>query len=383
MPAATLGVPSDTHEEVDRVQRMPRGVLPGALVVLGAIVALLIASSAIGRSQAAPTNTKEPTIIYVYPIKVGTTLNADKGAWSGTAPITYTYQWGRCNEDGQACKAITNATGTTYKTVNADVGHTIRVRVTASNNDGKAEAASNASSLIPANPNAPQATAPPLVSGNPVVGQELTATTGGWQGAQPITYSYHWQHCDLAATSCAGNGYSGKNYTVRKADLGKRLRVKVVAKNDAGSTPGLSVPTEVVTESGGGIITLPNGEKSIDVTAIQDNQRLIVDQVKFTPNPVTSRDHAFQVRVKVEDTQNHVVRGALVFIRSTPILCSTPTEAATGTDGWITYNIQPRQDWPLKNGANVQFFVKAYRQGDPTLAGIRGDRLVQVAVGTG
>ncbi len=39
----------------------------------------------------------------------------------------------------------------------------------------------------------------------------------------------------------------------------------------------------------------------------------------------------------------------------------------------------PEADFPIKNGYSVQFFVKAYRQGDPTLAGISGTRLVQVA----
>jgi hypothetical protein len=45
----------------------------------------------------------------------------------------------------------------------------------------------------------------------------------------------------------------------------------------------------------------------------------------------------------------------------------------------VTYSIQPRSDFPIKNGFSVQFFVKAYRSGDPTLAGISGTRLVQVA----
>ena len=360
--------------------RRTKILVPAVLLALGALAALFAASSATGRSQAAPTNTKEPFIGAPYLVKVGTTLQGNRGSWSGTVPISFTYQWGRCNEDAQACKKITNATGTSYTVVNADVGHTLRFQVTASNADGKTTAVSNATSLIPAEPGAPIMASPPTVVGEAIVGQQLSATPGNWQGTEPISYTYKWQECNTAASSCAGNGYSGKTYSVRKGDVGKRLRVKVVAKNSVGSTPGLSAPTTVVSEEGSGIITLPNGEKSIAVTAIPDDERLIVDQVKFTPNPVTSRDNPFQVRIKVEDTENHVVRGALVFIRSTPILSSVPTDAPTGQDGWITYNIQPRHDWPLKNGANVQFFVKAYRQGDPTLAGIRGDRLVQVAV---
>jgi hypothetical protein len=85
------------------------------------------------------------------------------------------------------------------------------------------------------------------------------------------------------------------------------------------------------------------------------------------------------VTITVKDTKGRLVQGALVFIRSTPIVSSTPTDAPTGSDGTVSYSIQPRSDFPIKNGFSVQFFVKAYRQGDPTLAGISGTRLVQVA----
>jgi hypothetical protein len=42
----------------------------------------------------------------------------------------------------------------------------------------------------------------------------------------------------------------------------------------------------------------------------------------------------------------------------------------------------PLSTFPSKRGA-VQFLVKAYRSGDPPLAGVAGYRLVQVRVATG
>ena len=84
----------------------------------------------------------------------------------------------------------------------------------------------------------------------------------------------------------------------------------------------------------------------------------------------------------MKDTRGYYVRNAFVFVRSTPILTSTPTDAQTATDGRISYAVMPRSDFPLRNGYSVQFFVKAYRKGDPTLAGISGTRLVQVATAT-
>jgi hypothetical protein len=41
--------------------------------------------------------------------------------------------------------------------------------------------------------------------------------------------------------------------------------------------------------------------------------------------------------------------------------------------------VRPERDLPIRNGYNVQFFVKAFRQGDNPLGGIAGYRLVQVA----
>ncbi len=349
-----------------------------ALIGLAALVALFAATSATGRSETAPTNSAEPTITYVHPIKIGTILTGNKGTWDGTAPLNYAYQWLRCDDDGLNCKKLTNATGTTYTVVSADASHTIRLDVTASNSDGKATARANATSEIPGNPKAPVETAPPTVSGSAVVAEQLTATRGTWQGTQPISYTIHWQACNAEVTSCAGNGATGTTYTVAKSDVGKRLRVKVVAKNSAGQTYGLSDTTAIVKESGGG-----GGGNAVPVSDVGPaGERLIVDKVVFNPNPVTSRSVPIKVTITVKDTKGRLVKGALVFIRSTPIVTSTPTDAPTGNNGTVTYSIQPESDFPIKNGNSVQFFVKAYRSGDPTLAGISGTRLVQVATHT-
>ncbi len=134
---------------------------------------------------------------------------------------------------------------------------------------------------------------------------------------------------------------------------------------------------------GGGIVNLPNGGKSVDVVDIPAGERLIVQTVDFSPGPVRSRTPPITVTVTVKDTRGYYVRNAYVFLRSTPILTSTPTDAQTATDGRITYAVTPRSDFRLKNGYSVQSFVKAYRKGDPTLAGISDTRLVQVATASG
>jgi hypothetical protein len=355
--------------------RSPRPVLLAVLVALGVAATLVVASVATGRSRAAPTNTKEPSIIYVYPIKVGTVLNADKGGWSGTAPISYAYQWLRCNDNGESCKQIANATGTSYTVVVADEGHTIRLDVTASNGQGKATARANATSQVPKQPGSPVELSAPEVKGQALVGETLTATTGTWKGNQPISYQFKWQTCNAAVTSCPNNGHTGNTYTVRTADLGERLRVKVVAKNSQGQTASLSDPTAIVKESGG-------GGSSVNVSSLQAGDRLVVESVHFSPNPVTSRSTPIQVNITITDQKGKPVRGAFVSMVSTPVVTSSPTPAQTDSNGTVAYTIHPESDFPIKNGYSVQFYVKGYRQGDPTLSGVSGGRLVQVATRT-
>lgn len=76
------------------------------------------------------TNLTPPTISGTA--QVGQTLLADPGTWSHTLPdISYAYQWERCDAAGANCNDITNAHGQQYGLVQADLGSTIRVEVTA------------------------------------------------------------------------------------------------------------------------------------------------------------------------------------------------------------------------------------------------------------
>jgi hypothetical protein len=356
----------------------PRKLYLG-LVLLGTATALFAATSATGHSQTAPQNTKEPFIAAPFLITAGVTLQGNIGTWTGTEPIKYTYQWKRCNDNGDNCKDISAANNLKYKVTHADEGFTLRFQVGGKNADGKDLAESNATATIPHSPNAPLEASSPAVSGSAIVGQQLTATPGTWKGTQPITTTIRWQRCNADETGCANNGTQGATYTVVKADVGKILRVKVLAQNSVGDSTALSTPTPVVKDTSGG----GGGGGGGNVVQVKDvgpaGERLVVDNVTFNPNPVTTRNVPINVTITVKDTKGHLVQGALVFIRSTPIVSSTPTDAPTGANGQVSYSIQPRSDFPIKNGYSVQFFVKAYRSGDPTLAGISGTRLVQVA----
>jgi hypothetical protein len=82
--------------------------------------------------------------------------------------------------------------------------------------------------------------------------------------------------------------------------------------------------------------------------------------------------------VRVTARAGRPVSGAAVFMRATPRVVQGQT-AQTGSDGWVTLTLVPNGTFPQpRNGFNVQFFVKAFRPGDPGLGGIAGYRLVQV-----
>jgi hypothetical protein len=95
---------------------------------------------------ARPRNVDPPTISG-NPV-VGATMTASPGTWSGTTPIDFSYQWRRCDRNGGNCSNISNATGRTYVATSADVGHSLRVRVTARNANGTATATSAPTAVI-------------------------------------------------------------------------------------------------------------------------------------------------------------------------------------------------------------------------------------------
>ncbi len=94
----------------------------------------------------APSNTSLPTIS--GQAKTGHTLSASVGSWSGSATISYTYQWQRCNEAGGECANISGQTSSTYTLSESDIGKTVRVHVAASNSAGSASANSATSAVV-------------------------------------------------------------------------------------------------------------------------------------------------------------------------------------------------------------------------------------------
>ena len=148
------------------------------------------------------------------------------------------------------------------------------------------------------------------------------------------------------------------------------------------STPSTTTTTTATTTTPSGPegqIRLSNGKISIPVTSVVLPARLVIDSVHFTPSVVTSRRAPVSVRVHVSDTRGFWVRGALVFLRTTPLVTSTPPEQVTNQSGYVTLTVFPRATFPLKRGYHVQFFLRTRKDGDSLLSGVSSRRLAQVA----
>jgi len=90
--------------------------------------------TAVVAAPQAPANTAPPTISGTP--QLGQTLTANPGSWTGPQPITFTYQWLRCDQFGGGCFTLNGSTNQTYLLTSADVGHSLRVRVKARNQFG-------------------------------------------------------------------------------------------------------------------------------------------------------------------------------------------------------------------------------------------------------
>jgi hypothetical protein len=174
----------------------------------------------------------------------GQLLSATDGTWSGTAPITFTRLWQRCDAAGAACTGVSSTPTRTL--TSADVGATIRVEITAKNADGQSIATSAQTAVVDAA--APVNSALPAISGATRSGQTLTSSSPGtWTGTTPMTYARQWTRCDAAGGACVPiAGEVGTTYVLADGDIGATIRVAVTATNVKTSATASSAASAVV-----------------------------------------------------------------------------------------------------------------------------------------
>src|SRR5712692_7364382 len=93
-----------------------------------------------------PASTSPPVVSGTA--QVGQKLTLSQGSWSGSTPMSFSYGWERCDSNGNNCAAISKATNAIYTVASADLGHTLRGFVRASNSFGASTATSVPTAVV-------------------------------------------------------------------------------------------------------------------------------------------------------------------------------------------------------------------------------------------
>ena len=179
-------------------------------------------------------------------VRVGETLTADTTGIAdadGLSNVSYNYQW-VANDEGTDAD-ISGETDTGYTLVADDVGKTIQVRVSFTDDaDNQERLTSAATEAVSARPNT-SATGLPTIGGTVREGEVLTADTTGIadaDGLSNVSYGYQW----VAGGTDLG-GATASTYTLTAGERGKTIKVRVSFTDDADNQERLtSAATEAV-----------------------------------------------------------------------------------------------------------------------------------------
>jgi len=175
--------------------------------------------------------------------KVGATLTAKKGTWTGYPAPTFTYQWYACTRKVSSatqtvpgtCATINAATQTTLTLTSTHKGKYVTVKVTGTSagTDSVSWLSVTTSTKVLMRA---AATTKPTLTGTAKVGATLTANKGTWTGSPAPMFTYQWYACTQKVSSatrtvpgtCATiNGATQTTLKLTSAHKGKYITVKV------------------------------------------------------------------------------------------------------------------------------------------------------------
>jgi serine protease AprX len=196
-----------------------------------------------GATSSQPLNASPPTIAGAA--REGELLRAETGAWSGGQPLSFVFQWLRCDAAGGSCSPIPGAAGREYQLAAVDIDSALRVQVTATNRSGS-KAASSAQTG-PVVPLPPRSVDPPSIVGTPRDGNTLHAERGSWLSSRPLSLAYQWLRCQSPGAGCSPlTGATGAIYGLGPGDIGTTVTVTVTAANAGGQESITATPVAVV-----------------------------------------------------------------------------------------------------------------------------------------
>ena len=202
---------------------------------------------------------------------IGCTLNAavshirDR---DGMANAIFSYQW--LADDAE----ITGAISSSYTVATADLGKTLKVRVSFTDDRGTVETlTSRATKVVKLRNFNP--TGKPIVLGTLEVGQTLRADVSGISdrnGMTNATFTYEWTR---SYQYIAGASADFEEYTLVDADAGHRMMLRVNYTDDAGHEERLysEFTGEVAPRPGGAV------EDDIDIEPVDEHSSQYVDYI--------------------------------------------------------------------------------------------------------
>ena len=194
-------------------------------------VSSYIASSNSSTGVSLPVNTVAPVIS--GSTTLGSVLSTTNGTWTGTSPITFSYQWKRGGV------SIGGATSSTYTLVAADSSANITCEVTGTNVAGSV--AANSNTIAAQNFNPVNTVAPTLSpSGTQSTGTVITLGNGTWSGATPITFEYRWTRDNIVIS-----GQTSNTYTIVAGDDGTVIKGQVRAINSVSTSAYVTTSNQV------------------------------------------------------------------------------------------------------------------------------------------
>ena len=192
-----------------------------------------------------PTVSSTPT--FTSNLYVGGTATLDRGTWSTAGNTTYLYQWQRCSTQAiTACQNISGATTASYLVAQLDLNQYLRVAVTAINEVGGSTIYSGFSAQV-------AATAPPVNTSIPIVSGSAFETSviniiskGQWSGIEESKLLTQWQICSTAISCSDIASATSPTYTASSADVGKTIRVKIIAPYSQKNVEAFSNQTLII-----------------------------------------------------------------------------------------------------------------------------------------
>ena len=210
-----------------------------------------------GQSAVTPNTpaTGQPTIAGT--LETGETLTAATSSISddnGLANAAFAYQWIHTATDSEAY--IPAATASSYLLSSDDLGHSIKVRVTFTDDDGYTERLTSSATALVVMPANVAATGQPTIRGTAEVGETLTAATSAISDSNGLTntvFSHQWVRSANDSDNDITNATSS-TYVVTNADVDKAIKVRVSFTDDdeysetltSNATTSVPVPAPVI-----------------------------------------------------------------------------------------------------------------------------------------